>query len=116
MVILLTFALGPMLLAASAHENHRHLVLRRLRIADSLMIAAPLAHYVLAAGQRGILDALRVHLQVLCAHREVCAVDAVVSLAVLVGHLLSIAESALEYKVWPLIIAHLLGIEHVVAL
>ena len=115
-VIQLATALGPVLLAASAHENHSHLVFRWLGVVDSFVMVTPRALYIFAARQCRILDTLRVNLEVLCAHREVSAVDTVVRFTGLVGILLSVAEPALEDKVRALIVAHLLRVKHVVAL
>ena len=79
-------------------------------------MVAPRALDIFAAPQRRILDTLWVNLEVLCSHRKVSAVDTVVRFTGLVGILLSVAEPALEDKVWALIVAHLLRVKHVVAL
>ena len=116
MVIHLTLALSPVLLASCADENHGHLVLGGLGVADSFIVTAMLTLDIPATCERRVLDALRIDLQILSTHREVSSVDTIVSLIKLGSFLIVVAKLALEEQVAALIAAMLLRVEHVVAL
>lgn len=116
MVIHLTLALSPVLLASRADKNHGHLVLCGLGVADSFIVTAMLTLDIPATCERRVLDALRIDLQILRSHREVSPVDTIVSLTKLGSFLIVVAELALEEQVAAFIAAMLLRVKHVVAL
>ena len=84
--------------AFRANKDQVHLVLSWLREVDCFVMAAPFADDILSTRQGGVLDALGVHLEVLCTHGEVSPVDAVVHLGVFVRPLIVVAELAHELK------------------
>ena len=102
--------------ASAAHKNEVEFVLGNLSEADCLVVLAPLAREVLPSRESGVLDAFRVHVQILSAQCEVRAVDAIVHLVAFLRPLTAVAELALILEVVAVVRLVLFGLEHVVAL
>ena len=98
MVVHFAFSLGPVLAAACADKDKRHAVLRRLRVVDSLVIAAVGARDILTALESWIFDTLRIDLQVLSTHCEISTVHAVVDLTMLGCSLIVVTQLAFKLE------------------
>jgi len=87
-IVQITFTFSPMLCAAGANKNERHLVLGGLRVVHCFVMATVFAFYVLTTLKSRIFDALRINLQIFSSHCVVSPVDAVVGLTELSSSLI----------------------------
>ena len=97
-VIHITLALAPMLLAPCADEDKGHSVLSWLSETDSFVVSAVVAFDILSTLKGRVLDTLGIDLEVFCTHREISPVDTVVNFASLDSRCVIVAKLALELQ------------------
>jgi hypothetical protein len=98
-LVFVTFTLVPMSRAFGTDEDEVKTVLSGLGVSDGFLSATVRANDILATGESGVLNALRIDIEVFCASCVVCPVHTVVDFITLSSSLVVVTHVALELEV-----------------
>jgi hypothetical protein len=99
-----------------AHKDQIQFILCHLRKLHSFIVLAPFAAKVSSPSKRGVLNALRINLQIFSSSREISPVNAVVHFTSLLRPLTSVTQFTFVLQHESFINLVLFGLKHVIAL
>jgi hypothetical protein len=116
-LVFVTFTLVPMSRTFGTDEDEVKTVLSGLGVSDGFLSATVRANDILATGESGVLNALRIDIEVFCTSCVVCPVHTVVDFITLSGSLVVVTHVALELEVGVISLSTVFHrLEHVITL